>query len=324
MKNNEISWLSSITAWWDTAVAQERLPHAVMLLGASGLGKRCAAAWMASARLSDRSTNESQGSLPAFPLIRPTHADLHWLSIPDDKKSIGVDQIRRLVDELSLTSYEGRGKVAIIEPADAMTVSAANSLLKTLEEPPGDTLIVLVADQLGRLPATVLSRCQRLNVHLPEPAIGEQWLQSVQPQPDWMVALEQAGYAPLAALRERDLEEERQAMRAEFMAVGSGQAAPLPVAERWSKLGTEFVLTWLARQVQAWIRAALVEGATAGGRGSVNKSVLEHIDRQNLFCYLDIINRVRGQQPGSFNVQLTLESLLIDWAQGLRRVALRE
>ncbi|NIQ44609.1 MAG: DNA polymerase III subunit delta', partial [Pseudomonas stutzeri] len=64
---------------------------------------------------------------------------------------------------LQLTSYEGRGKVAVIEPANTMTTSAANSLLKTLEEPPGDTLLILVADRIGRLPPTVFSRCQRID-----------------------------------------------------------------------------------------------------------------------------------------------------------------
>jgi hypothetical protein len=78
-----------------------------------------------------------------------------------------------------------------------------------------------------------------------------------------------------------------------------------------------FVLDWLARQVR------LVILAEAGGRGraagiAVDDSVLKRMDRRNLFCYLDRINRLRGQPGGSYNVQLTLEGLLIDWAEGLR------
>ena len=68
----------------------------------------------------------------------PEHPDLRWIAPPEDKESIGIEQIRDLVDDMGLTSYEGGGKVAVIEPANAMTVNAANSLLKTLEEPPGD------------------------------------------------------------------------------------------------------------------------------------------------------------------------------------------
>ena len=93
---------------------------------------------------------------------------MRWISTPEDKKSIGIEQIRVLVAERNdLTSYEGFGKVAVIEPANEMTVNAANSLLKTLEEPPGDTLLVLVADRVGKLPATIFSRCQRIDLAVP-------------------------------------------------------------------------------------------------------------------------------------------------------------
>ncbi len=76
------------------------------------------------------------------------------------------------------------------------------------------------------------------------------------------------------------------------------------------------MLDWLARQLR---QGAL---ALAGGRDrapglAIDESVLKRMDRRNLFCYLDRINRLRGQPKGSYNVQLTLESLLIDWAEGL-------
>ena len=76
------------------------------------------------------------------------------------------------------------------------------------------------------------------------------------------------------------------------------------------------MLNWLARQVQQAIRTT--SGGDRGARsGAISESVLDRMDRRNLFCYLDTINRLRGQPAGSFNVQLTLESLLIDWANGL-------
>jgi DNA polymerase-3 subunit delta' len=311
---NDLIWLKPVVDAWQASVMQGRPPHALMLSGPAGTGKRAAASWLASSRL-----GLDAGALPAVPVVVPEHADLRWLSPPDDKHTIGIDQIRELVYELSLTSYEGGGKVAVIEPADAMTTSAANSLLKTLEEPPGDTLLVLVVDRPGRLPATIVSRCQRLAIRAPGEATGLEWLQAEKPGVTWGPVLRDAGFAPLAALEAYQRLEETTAMAQDFVGVADGRAAPLAVAARWAKFEPEFVLGWLARQVQICISRTSV-GAAAGVSAVVSDSVLERIDRQNLFCYLDIINRLRGQPAGSFNVQLTLECLLIDWSERLEQV----
>jgi len=257
--------------------------------------------------------------LPQFPLEVPEHADLRWITTPDEKHAIGIDQIRTLVADLSLTSYEGGGKVAVIEPADVMTTNAANSLLKTLEEPPGDTLLILVADRLGRLPATIYSRCQRLTVRVPAESEGLSWLQTLQPGVTWTKLLRDAGFAPLAALRGQERIDETDAMASDFVAIADGRAAPLAVAAKWAKYEPEFVLGWLSRQVQSCI-SRLAGGESMGVSAVLGDSVLARIDRRNLFCYLDIINRLRGQAIGSFNVQLTFECLLIDWSNGLQTV----
>ena len=72
----------------------------------------------------------------------------------------------------------------------------------------------------------------------------------------------------------------------------------------------------LARQVQEAIER-LATGRQGAAAAVIDETVLRRMDRQNLFCYLDIINRLRGQPGGSYNVQLTLETLLIEWAEGL-------
>jgi hypothetical protein len=105
-------------------------------------------------------------------------------------------------------------------------------------------------------------------------------------------------------------------MSRDFVAIGRGQASPLEVAARWAKLEPRFVLDWLARQVQQAILKASGDSQAAATQ-AIDDSVLRRMDRRNLFCYLDIINRLRGQPKGSYNVQLTFESLLIDWADGL-------
>jgi DNA polymerase-3 subunit delta' len=246
----------------------------------------------------------------------PQHADLRWLTPPEDKNTIGIEQIRELVASLSLTSYAGGGKVAVIDPANAMTANATNSLLKTLEEPPGDALLILIADRVGYLPATIFSRCQRVNIALPAEADSLDWLASLRSSAGWPAALRAAGNAPLAAVESLERMQETEAMAIEFAALPERNASPLEVAGRWAKHQPAFVLDWLCRQVQLCILR--VFGGLAASPGvSVSDSVLQRIDRRNLFCYLDIINKLRGQPAGSYNVQLTLESLLIDWAGGL-------
>jgi len=312
LKTLEIKWLKGFARSWQDRADHGRIPHAVLLAGAAGVGKRAAATWIAARRLGIDTAQD----LPVYPVVPLEHADLHWISPPEDKEAIGIDQIRDLVSKFSLTSYEGGGKVAVIEPANAMTTNAANSLLKTLEEPSGDALLILIADRTGRLPATIFSRCQRIEIALPGEADGLAWLDRLQPGANWAEALHLAGNAPLAAVSALDQLDTHATMTRDFTAVALGKLSPLEVAAKWARLDPPFVLDWLSRQVQQAI--FVVSAGRQKGTGPViDDSVLKRMDRRNLFCYLDIINRLRGQPRGTYNVQLTLESLLIDWAEGL-------
>lgn len=308
----DVVWLQGFADGWQAREAQGRLPHAVLLSGQPGVGKRAAAVWLAKRRLGLAAAD----TLPQYPAEMPGHPDLRWVRKPDDRESIGIGQVRELIGELSLTSYEGGAKVAVIEPADIMTADAANSLLKTLEEPPGDALLVLVADRVGRLPATVFSRCQRINLASPPAAVSLAWLDRLQPGTDWSAALEVAGGAPLAAIDALETLADTERMERELAALAEGRASPVEVAGRWAQMEPQFVLGWLGRQVQRCLYR-LGDRSRPAGRHAVPETVLNRMDRRNLFCYLDTINRLRGQPLASYNVQLTLESLLIDWAQGL-------
>jgi DNA polymerase-3 subunit delta' len=312
LNKKEIKWLESFAKNWKDREAHGRVPHAVLLTGPAGVGKRAAASWIAARRLGA----SVDAPVPQYPVPGLQHADLHWIAPLEDKHTIGIEQVRDLVAELSLTSYEGHGKVAVIEPANAMTHNAANSLLKTLEEPPGDTILVLVADRAGRLPATIFSRCQRIDIAAPREADSLAWLDQLQPGADWRAALKLAGGAPLAAVAALDELDTHAQMSRDFIGVARGRISPLKVASAWVKLDTAFVLDWLARQVQETILLT-AGGAQSPGTPAMDESVLKRMDTRNLFCYLDIINRLRGQPKGSFNVQLTLETLLIDWSEGL-------
>ena len=95
---------------------------------------------------------------------RLTHPDVHLVDVAGDRKMISVDQIRAIVDEATLRPYEGRNKVFIIDPADALSVGGSNSLLKTLEEPARDTTFLLLTRAYDLLLPTIRSRCQHIYV----------------------------------------------------------------------------------------------------------------------------------------------------------------
>ena len=313
-----IEWLSSFAQSWADRLEHGRSPHAVLLTGSAGVGKRAAATWIAAQHLGIG----PPATQPCYPVPALEHADLHWIAPPDDKKAIGIAQIRDLVAEFSMTSYQGGGKVAVIEPANAMTTNAANSLLKTLEEPSGDALLILVADRMGKLPATIFSRCQRIDLASPSESDALAWLDRLQPGANWAEALHLAGNAPLAAIAALEQLETHATMSRDFTAVAKGAASALDVAARWARLDAHFVLDWMARQVQQAVLVT-VSGRHKDAAAAIDESVVKRMDRRNLFCYLDIINGLRGQPSGSYNVHLTLESLLIDWAEGLRNCSPR-
>ena len=307
-----LPWTKPIADSWQLRIDNERLPHAVLLAGPAGTGKRATAAWIARKQLGIGDPAE----LPESPFDVPQHSDAYLIRPAEAGKSILIDQVRELVANLMLTAYQGGWKVAVVEPANAMTANAANSLLKTLEEPPGNTLLILVADRVGKLPATIFSRCQRINFNRPDDAATLQWLDRVKPGADWSRALKEAGGAPLSAITALERLPDIAVMSEDFAAVACANQSPIAVAARWAKHEPDFVLDWLCQQVQAL--AQRLSGSSSEGLSmALPDSVLRRIDTRNLFCYLDIINRLRGQAAGSFNVQLTLESLLVEWAEGL-------
>ncbi len=135
-----------------------RLPHALLLTSDSGLGLDDVSEVLANHLLkmtSQSSPDETQELLTAG-----THGDFRWVSVIDGKQSIGVDQVRAACDFVAKTAGYGSLKVLVIEEADKLTTAAANALLKTLEEPQGDTLIMLTSRRPWLLPATIRSRCQ--------------------------------------------------------------------------------------------------------------------------------------------------------------------
>lgn len=180
-----------------------RLPHAVLLSGAAGIGKlRLAQAFLEALLCENPRAGMACGECRGCRLSTAgTHPDFFRLEPEEEGKALKVDQVRELVEFAGRTAQFGGYRVALIMPAEAMNRNAQNALLKTLEEPGGDTLLLLVSHQPALLLPTVRSRCQQRPLNIPPVDMALSWLRDQLGDEDNARALlTAAGGAPLRAL----------------------------------------------------------------------------------------------------------------------------
>lgn len=150
--------------WQNLASSQQnkRLAHGLLLHGPKGIGKKAFAVDFAHWLLCEQpSTDKACGQCKSCQLIKAeSNPDLLYLQPEEEGKAIKVDQIRELINKISLTGHGQGYRVIIISPADALNINASNSLLKTLEEPPENTVLILISDKPSKLMATIRSRTQ--------------------------------------------------------------------------------------------------------------------------------------------------------------------
>jgi DNA polymerase-3 subunit delta' len=191
------------------ASQQQRLPHALLIHDVPGGGGEQLAIFAAQVALC-RETPTPCGKCRDCLRVRAatraapgTHPDLHRVSPSDEpgKESdvISVKQIRVLGEELQKTGHGGSNAVAIIDPADTMTATASNALLKTLEEPRAGVTLILLTAAPSHLLATIRSRCTRIRIKVPQRAQIVQWLTRERGTADWNAVLGLLGDAPLLA-----------------------------------------------------------------------------------------------------------------------------
>lgn len=146
------------------SLAANRIAHAYLFEGPVGCGRRTTALSLIQVLFCIQPVGGNAcGSCPSCrKLATGNHPDLQLLSPLPDKRDISIEQIRELQQVLSLRPYEANRKACLIEPADRMNEKSANALLKTLEEPPGHAIIILLTTQADLLLATIRSRCQHL------------------------------------------------------------------------------------------------------------------------------------------------------------------
>ncbi|SEJ47649.1 DNA polymerase III subunit delta' [Frateuria terrea] len=292
--------------------ARGALPHALLLCGPAGLGKRdFLQRFVRGLFCGHPRGGEACGRCRACLLLDAgTHPDFMTVSyglrkdgVP--RKEIVVDQIRELSARLAMASQFGGWQVVVIDPADAMNAAAANALLKTLEEPSPQTLLLLVADAPWRLPQTIRSRCQRIEFQLPSHPEAMAWLVAHNVA-DPAAALEAAGGNPglARAWAEQGALARRQAVRKDLAALAAGRAEPMEVARRWLDSEPEQCLWFAAQACVDEARARAAGGATPLG---------SQLDDERLADWFAAANRTRDALRGPLRGDLLLLELLADW-----------
>ncbi|MEE4638867.1 MAG: DNA polymerase III subunit delta' [Wenzhouxiangella sp.] len=305
-----VPWLQPHEQQLNESLTHDRLGHAPLILGPAGLGKRKLARWL-TARILCLSPSAGQpcGNCRSCTLLASgTHPDLFIAAIPEDKTQLTVDVIRALTQGLQLTPSMGPTRVGLVEEADQMNENAANALLKTLEEPSSQAWLVLVSDDPDSLPPTVLSRCQKIPVHPPQPEDTRTWLQGQATnvtEADIALALDAAGGAPLRAqalLTENGLEFGREVRRV-LLESARGQLPTPAMLEAWSIRPLE-TWQWLSHWIRQFMGSALMPGDAE--LDFINPVALSELWQQAL--------QGRAMARTSIRTDLLLGKWLLEWS----------
>ena len=307
----------------------ERLPHAMLLYGNPGLGKADFAETLANAVLCQQPAPDHQacGLCKACQLLAAnTHPDLHYLkpTAPATSKSknpvrsIRIDDIRVLCEKLNQTSLYGGFRVAVLDQVELLTLSAANSLLKTLEEPGENVLILLVTARTHRLPVTIRSRCQLMRFTMPDESQSLHWLKDQQPDfsdSQLQQSLKYAYGSPLSAVGYLQEAEHQEVLSEAMIASVSGKNS-LDCAVKLAKFAKvrtlEGMMSWVSDVSKLQSCGAETEITNEQYRSSL-QMLAKKVNQQRLYRFYDQLNFNLLHSSIAVNEQLLWESLLLSW-----------
>ena len=315
---------------WDTfkkAKIQKKVPHALLFTGMAGLGKAITAKQYAGILLCQSNRQSPCGACTGCQLYQAgNHPDYHLITLDDKSSVIKVDQIRALLPFLQQTPQQGAYRVVIINPAEGLNTAAANSLLKILEEPADNTVLILVTSRMMQLPMTLRSRCVPVPFLVPARDAVLSWLARVCENTDLIPSLlDSVDGAPLAAFAlaqqaasNINIPDFLQALSALF----NGALSPVTFSATWV---THDVDTLLLQ----WLRAC--HGVSLSLQGAMYDlpaswlSIQTYYGRAGahlfaLYEFMDALIAARGLLLGTTNPnqQLLLEKLSLQWCQSSR------
>jgi len=318
-------------------IAGGKVPHALLIAGQKGIGK-----WNFAESLSDYLLCTSPRAGLACGKCRScqltlanTHPDKQVFLPEGNGKSIKIDQIRLLSAFITKTAQQGGRKVVILGPVEQLNVNAANALLKSLEEPAGDTVLMLMSHVSSAVMATIRSRCQLLPLSAPATAEAVSWLDDLQIT-NSSTLLRLAGGAPLIVkdMIEGDYLEHLQVFinTLDRLSNESGSMPNIQAAKEWLPIDLSHLTEWwlqiihgiLSGKYLPDINSVSVHEQAASDVANAMMRVLnvgQQYNPQWLFKFSDKLVLLRQQylQGANPNMQLLIEELLLDWQAIIKR-----
>lgn len=297
-------------------IEEQRLPHALLFSGPADTGKKRFADALLSGLLCEQPRQHfACGECKSCNLRgQSSHPDLKVICPEEGKRQISVDQVRVLQQFTGQRAFrEGGKKLVLLYPAEAMNAFTANALLKTLEEPAGDTVIVLLSHAPSQLLPTIRSRCLQMNFGIPPGPLALAWLQNyVGDETQALLVLAEAGGRPLAArsMYENDSLNESLTYDQALAAVAAGKKPVLQLAEEWQGVEPITLLEWWLRRLVALIRHHNTGEVLADGWQAFTS-----IPPLELFKHYDEALQLRAkiQRGANLNKRLMVEKLLLEW-----------
>jgi len=301
-----------------------KMTHAVLLTGSVGIGLEHFSNCLTASLLCENSEADTFacGDCRSCHLIKgESHPDMFNIEPEEPGKQIKVDEIRKLIDSIHLKSQYGGYKIAVIAPADAMNRNAANSLLKTLEEPPEHSLLILLSHRPNLLPITIRSRCQHMRF---TPAYDEatvHWVnENLQSGENAEDLLKMTGGAPLAIeeMLESNVMEQQRNILDDLFALKGMQEDPIKVAEKWKTYETSRVLLWLTQLLADMVRIkSSAEPVRTSDLMTIGRlqELIKQLELRELtgFYHLLLENYSMSTGAISYNAQGLLEDVIIFW-----------
>lgn len=315
-------WFTAIWDGFARQVEQDRLPHALLLVGQSGIGTLELARAMAQYLLCGAPhPGRSCGQCRACLLIQAdSHPDLYWVTSEEGAQSIKIAQIREMTEFTNKTAQQGGRKLVVLSPAEAMNANSANALLKSLEEPSGDCVYLLVSEQPAFLMATIRSRCSRLQIYTPDFSDALQWLERNRVT-DAEKLLHAAGGRPLRVMEwlATDLWGQKDQLRDELLKLLDGASSFLECAKAVSAFGG----VWIVEQMQMWLTEAVRINASGQANSDELIGRLVNLPVQQLMRFYDLLGRKKRLllSTANPNPQLLLEEIMMDLKELSRKTS---